>query len=43
VEWSADVNVSGQLASLVSRLMIPVSQKLAGIFYAEVKKRIEKE
>ena len=39
--WSADVNVSGQLASLVSRLMIPVSQKLAGVFYDQVKKRIE--
>lgn len=41
VNWSADVNVSGQLASLVSRLMVPVSQKLAGVFYDEVKKRIE--
>jgi carbon monoxide dehydrogenase subunit G len=43
VSWVADVNVSGQLASLVSRLMVPVSQKLAGVFYDEVKKRIEKE
>jgi len=43
VNWTADINVSGQLASLVSRLMVPVSQKLAGVFYAEVKKRIEKE
>jgi carbon monoxide dehydrogenase subunit G len=43
VGWVADVNVSGQLASLVSRLMVPVSQKLAGVFYDEVKKRIEKE
>jgi carbon monoxide dehydrogenase subunit G len=43
VEWTADINVSGQLASLVSRLMVPVSQKLAGVFYDEVKKRIEKE
>ena len=41
VEWTADVNVSGQLASLVSRLMMPVSQKLAGMFYDEVKKRVE--
>ena len=41
VQWTADINVSGQLASLVSRLMLPVSQKLAGVFYAEVKKRIE--
>src|SRR3990172_1223160 len=43
VKWTADVNVSGQLASLVSRLMVPVSQKLAGVFYEEVRKRIEKE
>lgn len=43
VNWTADVSVSGQLASLVSRLMVPVSQKLAGVFYEEVRKRIEKE
>jgi carbon monoxide dehydrogenase subunit G len=42
VNWTAEINVSGQLASLVSRLMVPVSQKLAGVFYDEVKKRIEK-
>jgi len=41
VHWTADINVSGQLASLASRLMAPVSQKLAGIFYDEVRKRIE--
>lgn len=43
VTWTADINVSGQLTSLVSRLMVPVSQKLAGVFYEEVRKRIEKE
>lgn len=43
VQWTADVNVSGQLASLVSRLMVPVSQKLAGMFYDEIRKRIEKD
>jgi uncharacterized protein len=43
VHWTADVNISGQLASLASRLMVPVSQKLAGIFYDEVRKRIEME
>jgi carbon monoxide dehydrogenase subunit G len=43
VNWTADINISGQLASLVSRLMVPVSQKLAGVFYDEVRKRIEKE
>ena len=41
VHWTADINVSGQLASLASRLMTPVSQKLAVIFYEEVRKRIE--
>ena len=41
VHWTADINVSGQLASLASRLMVPVSQKLASLFYDEVRKRIE--
>lgn len=41
VHWTADINVSGQLASLVARLMVPVSQKLAAVFYDEVRKRIE--
>ena len=41
VHWTADVKVSGQLASLASRLMVPVSQKLAGVFYDEVRDRIE--
>ena len=43
VHWTADVNVSGQLASLASRLMLPVSQKLASQFYDQVRKRIETE
>jgi uncharacterized protein len=43
VHWTADVKVSGQLASLASRLMAPVSQKLAAVFYEEVRKRIEME
>jgi carbon monoxide dehydrogenase subunit G len=41
VRWTADVSISGQLASLVSRLMVPVSQKLSDQFYAEVRRRIE--
>jgi carbon monoxide dehydrogenase subunit G len=41
VNWTADVNVSGQLSSLVSRLMVPVSQKLSNQFYEEVRRRIE--
>ena len=41
VHWTADVNVSGQLASLAARLMQPVSQKLAGQFYDAVRQKIE--
>ena len=41
--WTADVVVSGQLASLASRLMVPVSQKLAQVFYEQVRKKIETE
>ena len=41
VNWTAEVNVSGQLASLVSRMMMPVSQKLSSQFYEEVRRRIE--
>ncbi len=41
VHWTADINVSGQLASLAARLMVPVSQKLAAAFYDEVRRRIE--
>ncbi len=41
VHWTADITISGPLASLASRLMEPVSQKLANIFYDEVRKRIE--
>ena len=41
VHWVADVNVSGQLASLAARLMMPVSQKLAAQFYDEVRRQIE--
>lgn len=41
VNWTADINVSGQLASLASRLMLPVSQKLAQVFYDQVRKKIE--
>ncbi len=43
VNWTADVSVSGQLASLASRLMVPVSQKLSEQFYNEVRLRIEKD
>ncbi len=43
VHWTADVTIGGQLASLAARLMVPVSEKLAGIFYDQVRKKIETE
>jgi carbon monoxide dehydrogenase subunit G len=43
VHWTANVTVAGQLASLASRLMVPVSEKLAGIFYDNVRKKIESQ
>ena len=43
LNWTADVTVSRQLASLASRLMVPVSQKLAQVFYEQVRKKIETE
>ena len=43
LNWTAEVTVAGQLASLASRLMVPVSQKLAQVFYDQVKKKIETE
>ena len=43
VQWSADVTIGGQLASLAARLMVPVSEKLAGVFYDQVRKKIESD
>jgi carbon monoxide dehydrogenase subunit G len=43
VNWTADATVAGQLASLASRLMVPVSQKLAQVFYEQVRQKIESE
>ena len=43
VHWTANVTIGGQLASLAARLMVPVSEKLAGVFYDQVRKKIESE
>jgi uncharacterized protein len=43
LHWTADVTIGGQLASLAARLMVPVSEKLAGIFYEQVRQKIESE
>ncbi len=43
LHWTADVTVGGQLASLAARLMMPVSEKLAGVFYEKVRQKIESE
>ncbi len=41
LKWTADVNVGGTLASLASRLMGPVTQKLSAQFFECMKARIE--
>ena len=41
MEWTADVAVLGQLASLAARMMVPVSQKLTGQFFDCVRTKIE--
>jgi len=40
--WTAEVTVVGKIASLASRLMGSVSQKMAGDFFNCVKSQIEK-
>ncbi|MEX1248755.1 MAG: carbon monoxide dehydrogenase subunit G [Anaerolineales bacterium] len=41
MDWNADVNVLGTIASLASRMMGSVAQKLSGQFFDCVKARIE--
>ncbi len=41
MKWTADITIVGQLASLAARMMAPVSQKLTGMFFEEVRRRIE--
>lgn len=41
MNWTADIVVLGQLASLAARLMAPVSQKLTEQFFECAKKKIE--
>jgi carbon monoxide dehydrogenase subunit G len=41
--WSADVTISGTIASLAARLMGSVTQKLTASFFDSVRKDIEKE
>ena len=42
LKWTADVVIVGQIASLAARMMTPISQKLTGLFFDEVRKRIER-
>jgi len=42
MKWEADVTVVGKIATLASRLMGGVTQKLAGDFFNCVKSQIEK-
>ena len=41
MDWTADVNVMGTIASLASRMMNSMTQKLSGQFFDCVKKQIE--
>lgn len=41
MDWTADVNVLGTIASLASRMMGSMTQKLSGQFFDCVKKQIE--
>jgi len=41
LDWTADVNLGGTLASLAARLMGPVTQKLSAQFFECMKTRIE--
>lgn len=43
VKWSAEVNVLGSIASLASRMMGTVTQKLTAEFFNNVKQKIEKK
>jgi carbon monoxide dehydrogenase subunit G len=42
MDWSADVNVLGTIASLAQRMMGSVTQKLSGQFFDCVRAQIEK-
>ena len=41
LHWTADITIVGQLASLAARLMGTVSQKMTGLFFDCVRKKIE--
>ena len=41
IDWSADVNVVGSIASLAARLMKPVTAKMTKDFFSCVKTKIE--
>ena len=41
LDWSADINVLGTIASLASRMMVGVTQKLTNEFFNCVKSNIE--
>jgi carbon monoxide dehydrogenase subunit G len=41
IEWNADVNIVGSIASLAARLMKPVTGKMTKDFFSCVKKKVE--
>ncbi len=43
MKWTAEVNIMGSIASIASRMMGTVAQKLTGEFFNNVKQKIEKK
>jgi len=43
MKWSAEVNIMGSIASIASRMMGTVTQKLTAEFFNNVKQKIEKK
>jgi len=43
LDWTADVNIGGTLASVANRLMAGVTQKLTGKFFDCVKEKMEEK
>jgi carbon monoxide dehydrogenase subunit G len=41
LNWTADISIVGQLASLAARLMAPVSHRLTSVFFDCVRTKIE--
>jgi carbon monoxide dehydrogenase subunit G len=43
MKWTAEVNIMGSIASIASRMMGTVAQKLTGEFFNNLKQKVEKK